>query len=61
MKEVKKVKDTKRELISNIAEKFVNLSEIEKSFIAGYMAGKQELLYEQKIKKEELNKKDKAN
>lgn len=61
MKGVKKVKDTKRELISNIAEKFVNLSEIEKSFIAGYMAGKQELLYEQKIKKEELNKKDKAN
>lgn len=48
MKGVKKVKDTKRELISNIAEKFVNLSEIEKSFIAGYMAGKQELLYEQK-------------
>ena len=29
MKGVKKVKDSKRELISNIAEKFVNLSEIE--------------------------------
>ena len=48
------MKNKKRELITNIAEKFVNLSENEKSFIAGYMAGKQDLLFEIK---EESNKK----
>lgn len=53
-----KMKNKKRELITNIAEKFVNLSENEKSFIAGYMAGKQDLLFEIK---EESNKKNKAN
>ena len=54
------MKNKKRELITNIAEKFVNLSENEKSFIAGYMAGKQDLLFEIKEKEESI-KKNKAN
>ncbi|MDE7423766.1 MAG: hypothetical protein K2N51_08755 [Lachnospiraceae bacterium] len=35
-------KAKKREIIENVAEKFLLLSESDKSFIAGYLAGKEE-------------------
>lgn len=35
-------KDEKKELVTKITKKFIRLSQEEKSFIAGYMAGKEE-------------------
>lgn len=47
------MKDTKYELINNIATKFMMLSELDKAFIAGYIAAKQETL-KQNSKKESI-------
>lgn len=35
-------KDEKKEMVTKITKKFIRLSQEEKSFIAGYMAGKEE-------------------
>lgn len=35
-------KDEKKEVITKITKKFIRLSPVEKSFIAGYMAGKED-------------------
>lgn len=35
-------KDEKKKLVTKITKKFIRLSQEEKSFIAGYMAGKEE-------------------
>ncbi len=35
-------KEEKKELLADMAEKFTGLSEADKSYIVGYMAGKQE-------------------
>lgn len=35
-------KDEKKELVTKITKKFIRLSQEEKSFIAGYMTGKEE-------------------
>lgn len=36
------VKDERKEMIENIAERFTQMDDVDKSYIAGYMAGKQE-------------------
>ena len=35
-------KDEKKEMIESIAEKFIEMDDADKFYIAGYMAGKQE-------------------
>ena len=35
-------KDERKEMIENIAERFTQMDDVDKSYIAGYMAGKQE-------------------
>lgn len=35
-------KDERKEMIENIAERFTQMDDVGKSYIAGYMAGKQE-------------------
>ena len=35
-------KDERKEMIENIAERFTQMDDDDKSYIAGYMAGKQE-------------------
>lgn len=35
-------KDERKELIENIAEQFTQMDDADKSYIAGYMTGKQE-------------------
>lgn len=35
-------KDERKEMIENIAERFTQMDDADKSYIAGYMAGKQE-------------------
>lgn len=35
-------KDERKEMIENIAERFTQIDDVDKSYIAGYMAGKQE-------------------
>ena len=33
-------KDERKEMIENIAERFTQMDDVDKSYIAGYMAGK---------------------
>ncbi|MDO4331785.1 MAG: hypothetical protein Q4C58_03765 [Eubacteriales bacterium] len=36
------LKNERKELVKNIAEKFTEMDDTDKSYIAGYLAGKQE-------------------
>lgn len=47
------MENTRYKSINNIAQKFMMLSELDKAFIAGYIAAKQETL---KLKSEEESK-----
>lgn len=49
-------KDERKEMIENIAEQFTQMDDADKSYIAGYMAGKQEECqkWEQRSKEERV-------
>jgi hypothetical protein len=46
-------KDKEKEIIENIAEQFAMMDDTDKSYIAGYMAGKQEERQKWEDRKEE--------